>query len=408
MNRSLHYGIPTISRKSRVFTMACRVLVWVRMFRAKISSTSSNCHALLMIRALAVTVIIGGCAEVPQEPQLEQEPLVFPAPPETPRFVFERTIQRSGDLESKVARSGLRRAITGETGGHIELVKPFDVSACEGTVYVSDTVARSVVAFDAHRHEVFEIGRHEPGLVRKPLGLATDEKCNIYVADGTLRRIAIYDREGNFISAVGGKDFFERLSHVGVSPDGGRIYAVDTGGVGTDSHWIRVFDSVTGEHLRDIGSRGEAKGEFNLPRDITVDSEGRLYVVDGGNFRVQVFSPEGKFIRQVGSLGRMYGQFARPKGVAVDAEGNLYVSDAAHGNFQIFDTEGALLMFVGSRSEAAGPAVYMLPAGIDVDEDGRVYMIDQYFRKVDVFRPAELDENAGSLGEWSVKDAREP
>ena len=39
----------------------------------------------------------------------------------------------------------------------------------------------------------------------------------------------------------------------------------------------------------------------------------------------------------------------------------------------------------------------MLPAGLAIDEDGRVYMVDQYFRKVDVFRPARLSEKEGWL-----------
>jgi hypothetical protein len=40
-------------------------------------------------------------------------------------------------------------------------------------------------------------------------------------------------------------------------------------------------------------------------------------------------------------------------------------------------------------------AKYMLPSGIAVDGDGRVYMVDQYFRKVDVYRPAKLAADAG-------------
>ena len=40
----------------------------------------------------------------------------------------------------------------------------------------------------------------------------------------------------------------------------------------------------------------------------------------------------------------------------------------------------------------------MLPAGIDVDEDGRVYLVEQFFRKVDVFRPATLAPEEGYLG----------
>jgi DNA-binding beta-propeller fold protein YncE len=120
-------------------------------------------------------------------------------------------------------------------------------------------------------------------------------------------------------------------------------------------------------------------------------------VVDGGNFRVVVFDREGKYLKSFGSVGKQYGQFARPKEVAVDREGNVYVVDAAFGNFQIFNPEGDLLLFVGERNERDGPARYMLPSGIAVDEDGRVYVVDQWFRKIDVYRPAALKPGTGFL-----------
>ena len=68
------------------------------------------------------------------------------------------------------------------------------------------------------------------------------------------------------------------------------------------------------------------------------------------------------------------------------------------GHFQIFAPDGNLLLFVGTRSTTPEPAKYMLPAGIDVDEDGRIYFIDQFFRKLDVFRPVTLTETDGWLG----------
>ena len=40
----------------------------------------------------------------------------------------------------------------------------------------------------------------------------------------------------------------------------------------------------------------------------------------------------------------------------------------------------------------------MLPAGIAVDEDGRIYMVDQFFRKVDVYRPAAIGPQEGYIG----------
>jgi sugar lactone lactonase YvrE len=118
-------------------------------------------------------------------------------------------------------------------------------------------------------------------------------------------------------------------------------------------------------------------------------------VVDGGNFRVVVFDRDGKYLFSFGSVGKQYGQFARPKEIAIDREGNVYVVDSAFGNFQIFSADGELLLFIGERNERDGPARYMLPSGISVDEDGRVYMVDQWFRKIDIFRPTALKAEAG-------------
>jgi DNA-binding beta-propeller fold protein YncE len=167
--------------------------------------------------------------------------------------------------------------------------------------------------------------------------------------------------------------------------------------VTSDRHLVRVFDGVSGAHLMDIGKRGSGPGEFNLPRDLAIGRDGRLYVVDGGNFRVVVFDKDGRYLQSFGSVGKQYGQFARPKEIAADRDGNVYVVDSAFGNFQIFNPEGELLLFVGDRSERDGPAKYMLPSGIAVDEDGRVYVVDQWFRKIDIFRPAAVKPGTGFL-----------
>ena len=355
---------------------------------------------LTTLVSLMLYLAIQGCASTSDKEAAELEPLYFPPPPEEPRFVFERTLQSSTQVEKVNSGDGLRMLMTGVSQDVKAMAKPFDVSVCKGIIFVSDTVLRTVMVFDVPGGRFFEIGRSKPGTLHKPLGLATDSECNLYVADATAKSIMVYDQAGNFIKALGGQQWFDRLTHVSVDAEGTRVYAVDTGGVGSENHHVLVFDVESGKHLRNIGKRGTEEGEFNLPRDIDIDEQGWLYVVDGGNFRVQVFDNNGEFVRQVGKLGQLYGDFARPKGVALDRDSNIYVSDASHGNYQIFNTEGQLLLFVGNRSQKADRASYMLPAGIGVDEDGRVYMIDQYFRKLDIYRPADLGENEGFVGAW--------
>jgi DNA-binding beta-propeller fold protein YncE len=344
-------------------------------------------------------LLLTACA-TPQAPveRVDTSMLVYPPPPETARFYFERSIMGSADIEKVDAETKWRRALTGEAVISMGMSKPYDVESCQGTIFVSDTVSRLVYRFNVPTGEFDQIGTKDPGILRKPLGLATDEDCNIYVADQTAERIVKYDSSGRFMDAWGGAEMFDRLSHVEVDPAGERLYVVDTGGVRSERHHIRVIDTASGEVLFDIGKRGARDGELNLPRDIAMGSDGNLYVVDGGNFRVQVFTTEGRFLSSMGRIGSRTGNFSRPKGIDTDSEGNVYVSDAAFGNFQIFNRDGQLLLFVGDRAAEIGPGKFMLPAGIALDEDGRVYMVDQFFRKVDVFRPAGLKENEGFLG----------
>lgn len=348
------------------------------------------------------TATIAACAsqgapDSAREAAQSQE-LVFPPPPETPRFVFERTILGSADITVEDSESKWRRILTGEVDASTSFSKPFDVEACQGHLYVSDTVRRSVLVFNVPSGDFKEIGLEEPGALRKPLGMAVDNDCNLYVVDGTLKRVVVYDQDGDFLTAFGGSDKFQRPSHVDVDADARYAYVVDTGGVNNDEHRIRVFDIASGEHAYDIGHRGTGPGEFNLPKDIAVGPDGRLYVVDSSNFRVQVFEADGSYLHTFGSIGVQPGQFSRPKGIGIDPDGNVYVTDAAFGNFQIFNPAGQLLLFVGSRSTSPGAAKYMLPAGIAVDEDGRVYMVDQFFRKVDVYRPAAIGPQEGYMG----------
>lgn len=349
--------------------------------------------------ALCAT-LIGGCAQLGEEgeaPVVNQGPLVYPGPPDEPRFVFERTIRSSADVVAEKEDDAFRRLVTGQARTGYFMTKPYAVAVHKGRIFVSDSAERVVKVFDVPNGQFFTVGEGEPGQLVKPLGLDVDRAGRLFVADATQKMILIYNRDGKFLRKIGGADLFDRISSVTVDPSGRRIYVVDIGGVRSENHRIRVFDTASGEHVMDIGTRGNGPGQFNLPRDMAIGKDGRLYVVDGGNFRVQIFNEDGSYHSSFGSVGRQLGNFARPKEIATDPEGNVYVADAAFGNFQIFSPEGDLLMYIGGRSERGGPGEYILPSGIAVDDDGRIYFIDQWFAKLDVFRPYSLPADQGFL-----------
>lgn len=335
---------------------------------------------------------IAACAAPREAPKPIEIP-AYPPPPEQPRYYYDRTIFSSGNVIEDTSADQFRRFATGESATGRGLDKPFGVVAVNGRVFVGDTVARRVFVFDFPRKSFGEVGAEGMGRLAKPLGMAADQVGHLYVCDGAAKRVNVYGLDGAYMMSIGSADDFQRPSSVAASADGSRIYVLDTGGVKSQDHRIRVYDAA-GKHLFDIGRRGANDGEFNLPLDVTVGPDGRVYVVDAGNFRVQVFSPDGQFLMKFGAAGRRPGQFSHPKGIAVDSDGKIFVADTGFANFQIFDSQGQVLMFIGTRSERGGPGEFLLPAGIAVDVDGRIYVVDQFFRKVDVFRPASLPAGA--------------
>lgn len=372
-------------------------------------STSSGSR---IFKTGLIGVLVLGLAACAQAPQIsakkETPPLVFPLPPDEARFIYERTIRSSRDVDTSVAPTTMEELLTGKgsSAKDIPLRKPYAIAVHKGRLFVSEPTTGIVKAFDAAANKYFTIGNEEPGRLAMPIGLDVDGAGNLYVADITAKAVMVYDRDGNFLrklagAKIGEEPLFQRLTSVAVDKKGEKIYTVDIGGtnarVSPEFHRVRVFDAKSGKHLFDIGKRGAGPGDFNLARDAVIDGNNNLIVVDGGNFRVQIFNGDGKFVQEFGRLGQQIGDFSRPKEVGVDPANNIYVIDTGFANFQIFTPEGKLLMSIGSGGDEDTPARYRLLSGIAVDEDGRVYVVDQQFRKIDIFRPATLGPQEGYL-----------
>lgn len=332
---------------------------------------------------LAVALALSSCATV--EPEREQRaPLYFPSPPAPARLVYEMVLRSPRDLvlDEDAATAEL---LIGPSSPRVVYEKPFDVAARNGRIYISDTVAGLVHVFDVPRRRYFQIGVRRAGQIVKPMGIALDGASRVYVADIESRAIHVYDRLGLYLKRIGGPEDFAGPSSVAVNRSGDRIYVVDNGGIYSDDHRVVAFDDA-GDRLFAIGRRGDETGEFFLPTDAAVAPDGTLYVLDSGNFRVQAFDAEGRFLRHWGANGARAGLFARPRQIAVDDRGSVYVSDAGFGNIQIFSPRGDVLFAIGRFGQRDEPARFAVIAGVTIDETGRLYVVDQFFRKVEIYR----------------------
>ena len=79
---------------------------------------------------------------------------------------------------------------------------------------------------------------------------------------------------------------------------------------------------------------------FRYPADINIDSLGRIYIVDYGRNRIQVFDKSRKFIRTIGETGKGPGNFLNPFRVVFTSNNNIAVLDSYNFRIQLFNPEG--------------------------------------------------------------------
>ena len=100
---------------------------------------------------------------------------------------------------------------------------------------------------------------------------------------------------------------------------------------------------------KSINSPGTGAGEFDHPFDVAVAADGRVYVADGFNDRIQLLNAAGGFLLTWGSTGSLSGQFSAAYGVALDPAGNVWVADNSNNRLQEFDPNGVFLARYGKN-----------------------------------------------------------
>lgn len=358
-------------------------------------STAPRTHSLATaIRSWVVifTVLSGICACAPTKknattPAAAAPRLLWPQPPDQPRFEFETVLQSAADITLDTEASRWQRTLQGQSSISDAPVinKPTAIASREGRIYVAEPTVKAITVFDASRKKLFRFGLREPNHLKRPQALAIDDSGKVYVLDTQLRKIMVFDAIGLFIQSIALGTKFSNPVGLAVRGDGSTLYVVDRGNVDQDDHKV-VALAPDGTERFQLGPRGSTPGRFNIPLAAAIAVDGTLYVVDSGNFRVQAFDAKGAFKFQFGGLGTGIGNFSRPRAISLDSDGNVYVADGGFNNVQIFSPAGELLMHLGRLSRDPGPGNFALLAGIAIDETRRLYVLDHYFKKIEVYR----------------------
>ena len=184
--------------------------------------------------------------------------------------------------------------------------------------------------------------------------------------------------------SLGGPEQFNAPKAVAFAPDG-RLVVADS-----NNNRVQVLDE-DGRVVTTFGSPGSAPGEFSEPWGVAVDQDGNIYVADTWNHRVQKFAPDGTLLTVWGTFAdtqgalEMPGSFWGPRGIYVTDDGRVFVADTGNKRVQVFDTEGNFLgMFGGGGSE---PGKMDEPTAVAVGPDGTIYVADTWNRRVQAFGP---------------------
>jgi sugar lactone lactonase YvrE len=205
-----------------------------------------------------------------------------------------------------------------------------------------------------------------------PASVAFDSKGHLFVLNRGPQPLMEFDENQKFIRAFGEP---LRRAHGFRLDDAGNFWITDVG-----AHFVEKLDPQ-GKVLLLLGTKGqagvwdEATGSrlLNEPNDLAFSRNGDIFLVEGhspgkGDPRVLKFDKNGTFLKTWGGEGSAPGKFNVAHGIAVDAQGRLWIADRENQRIQIFDQDGTFL----EQKKYAG-----LPCSFQIG-DQNIFMVNGF------------------------------
>lgn len=203
-------------------------------------------------------------------------------------------------------------------------------------VYVSDRLREAVDVYDSEGAYVRSLRPEGAGKGANPLGLAFDEEGDLYMTDvggdQKRHRVLVFGDGDEPQQTIGEGTFWFPN---GIALDSrGNIYVGDS-----NNGRLAIFDP-DGKPLTSI-QRGVGEGDLGLPRGVAVDGDDRLFVVDTTSHVVKIYETSGEaevpaYVGSFGAEGFADGTFQYPNGVAIGGDGRIYVTDRENNRVQIW------------------------------------------------------------------------
>ena len=291
---------------------------------------------------------------------------------------------------------------TGQMGDNsIATQYPSDTAVdSNGNIFIFSYVTNSIIKLSSSGAFITQWGGlgGGDGQFREAYRLAIDNDDNIYVADTGNNRIQKFSSDGTFLAKWGSSD---------------------VGPYGSGS------------------ASGSGDGDFSNPNDITVDSNGNVYVSDSNNYRIKKLSSTGSLISMWGwgvqdgsdeyqtctnscqtglanGSTSIIGKIYYITGLATDTGGNVYFGDSNNYRVQKYDSSGNFISTFGwgvqdgSSSfqvctsgcqpgiSGTGQGQFEYVSGLTIDGSGNIFIADSG----NSGRIQKFDSSAGYITQW--------
>jgi len=274
---------------------------------------------------------------------------------------------------------------------------PYGVAVdSKGSVYVADGKVGAIFVFNTETKELQMIKNGVHANFGDIIGLAIDDSDRLFVSDTKFHHILVFDKNRKIEGSISEGGLIDP-SGMAIDNENRFLYVADPG-----LDQVLVYDADKLNLIRKMGTAGKKHsltepGQFAVPTNVAVDEDGNLYVTDMYNNRVEIFDAEGHFIRAWGKSGDRPGTFSRPKGIAIDADGHVWVADAVQDILQCYTPEGQFLMWMGGHG--LFPGQFRALAGLYIDKNNRMFTSEQYPGRLQMFRYFTDDEARAQIKE---------
>jgi sugar lactone lactonase YvrE len=278
-----------------------------------------------------------------------------------------------------------------------------DIDPTDGTVWIIDRCGSNTCIgsdLDPILHYTPDgefLGSFGSGMFAFPHGIHVDTEGNVWVTDplppdgrgagGNVgQQVSKFSPHGELLMQLGtaattgrGPNIFSSPSDVVVG-ENGFIFVADGHGIGTTERIVK-YDR-NGNYVLEWGQAGFGPcgtNQFSSLHALELDSQGRLFVADRDNNRIQIFDQDGNYLD-------CWHQFGRPSGIHIDSNDIMYVADS-ESSTELPDYGGPPSPFmrgirVGSASD--GTVSYFIPdpnpqgntsaaEGVTATDDGIIF-----------------------------------